>query len=178
MTTDWGADDKIVGEFYPDGEHKSRGTVFQKVAKFNPDGNVYILKDTTTQAGNHKAAHNLTPTLVDRLYFQHQLGRGIQADKRINAAERMQEDWDKAGLEPNVCGSMEPTDGGGGNEGIANGIQTDDQLKARARWGDAVEAIGLRYGNDVIMAVHWDQMPNSLDGLLAGLDRLAEHYGV
>jgi len=112
---------------------------------------------------------NQTPTLMHKLYFFGALGIGLDADRRIAAAERLQDDFHEAGLEPQLGSHFERR-----AEGTQN--MTPKQARHRKKWNAAIKAVGPRYRNDVIMAVNFDAHAGSLDFLLKGLDRLAKHY--
>ena len=112
---------------------------------------------------------SLTPTFCHRLYMLGALGIGLDADRRIAAAERLQDDFYEAGLEPQLGSHFERR-----AEGTQN--MTPKQARHRKKWNAAIKAVGPRYRNDVIMAVNFDAHAGSLDFLLKGLDRLAKHY--
>ena len=112
---------------------------------------------------------NVTPTFCHRLYMLGAMGIGLDADKRIAAAERLQDDFAEAGLEPQLGSHFEQRP-----VGVHN--MTPKQSRHRKKWNAALKAVGPRYQNDLIMAVNFDAHAGSLDFLLAGLDRLAKHY--
>ena len=112
---------------------------------------------------------NQTPTLSHNMYFVGALGIGLEADKRIAAAEHLQNDFHEGGLEPQLGASFE-------NLAKGDHSQTPKQARHRKRWNAAIKAVGPRYQNDVIMTVNFSTHAGSLDFVLKGLDRLAKHY--
>ena len=112
---------------------------------------------------------SLTPTFCHRLYMLGAMGIGLDADKRIAAAEHLQNDFHEGGLEPQLGASFE-------NLAKGDHSETPKQARHRKRWNAAVKAVGPRYQNDVIMTVNFSTHAGSLDFLLKGLDRLAKHY--
>ena len=147
-----------------------------KDAKGNPmgvrsDGARVVIRsaDANNQRGE---LHNTTPTLAHKYYFYGAWGDGPQADRRIAAAERLQEYFYDGGLSLNVCGSLEPHSGAHGAE------MTDGQVHHRDLWNKAVQAVGQRYSNDLIMVICYDIQPNELGQFLVGLDRLVDHFGL
>lgn len=131
----------------------------------------------SADAENHAPRlKNRTPTLVHMMYFAGALsaptssGIDLNADARIGAAEHLQNDFYEGGLEPKTGMALEKMEKG-------NHFETPKQAGYRKLWNVAVEAVGPRFRNDVIMAVNFDTHAGSLDFLLRGLDRLAKHYG-
>ena len=112
---------------------------------------------------------NQTPTLVHNMYFFGVLGIDLDADRRIAAAERLQDDFHEGGLEPQLGVSFE-------NLSRGDYSQTPKQARHRKQWNAAIKAVGPRYRNDVIMTVNFNTHAGSLDFVLKGLDRLAKHY--
>jgi len=112
---------------------------------------------------------NQTPTLIHNLYFFGALGIDLDADRRIAAAERLQDDFHEGGLEPQLGASFE-------NLAKGDHSETPKQARHRKRWNDAIKAVGQRCQNDVIMTVNFNTHAGSLDFVLEGLDRLAKHY--
>lgn len=159
-----------VGEFYPAGQWiDRRGVEYQTIKRNTPGNDRFILKDTKTSAGSQQAAHNLTPTLVHKLYFYGALGPAHEADKRMRAAELLQEKFYEGGLSQKLGGSYERVE-------PSESEPTDAEENARRIWNEAKEAIKLRYRNTTIMAVNYDQQPCDMSHLLLGLDCLVEFW--
>lgn len=134
------------------------------------NGSAITMKFIDSRSGHNRHAVNMTPTYVHRLYFA-----GEISDEMIQAAERLQDDFAKAGMEPKVASSYD-----GNVEGYAHDtieMSVDQEIK-KAPFRRAVTACGPYCANVVIGVVCFGEPPETMDGLLMGLRRLAKHYGM
>ena len=137
-------------------------------AGFRSDGTRVVIGSADAENRTPRLK-NQTPTLSHNMYFLGALGIGLDADRRIAAAEHLQNDFHEGGLEPQLGASFENLSKGDHSE-------TPKQARHRKRWNAAIKAVGPRCQNDVIMTVNFNTHAGSLDFLLKGLDRLAKHY--
>jgi len=134
-------------------------------------GSRYELRLIDAKSGHNRHAVNTEPTMLRKLFSLGVLG-GDQA--RLDAGERLQEDWEATGNRPKAGASYSPFRGSAGSE------ETPEERLAAVRYNAAVKSIQGYDRHVVIKVCMWNEMCDGLDlqRLCRGLDQLSKHYGL
>lgn len=117
--------------------------------------------------------------------------RGLVTQRQFDAGERLRDDWERAQLSPSVTMRWDASPLGGSSRAAPRLLDpTQSQMAAKARFHDAVEAVGAGMSDilwrvvcggegmrDAEQALGWPARAGKLVLGLA-LDRLADYYRI